>query len=43
VAIGMTSYKNSVWWKESMGVGIALAALQNLKPLLPEDIGKYLP
>jgi membrane protein required for colicin V production len=43
VAIGMTSYKNSVWWRESMGVGIALAALQNLRPFLPEDFGKYLP
>ncbi|MEI7537026.1 MAG: CvpA family protein [Comamonadaceae bacterium] len=43
VAIGMTQFRNSGWWKESMGVGIALAALQNLKPLLPENIGKYLP
>ena len=42
-AITMTQFKNSAWWKESMGVGIALAALQNLKPLLPEDVGKYLP
>ena len=42
-AITMTQFKNSAWWKESMGVGIALAALQNLKPLLPEDVGKYIP
>ncbi|MEI7761756.1 MAG: CvpA family protein [Comamonadaceae bacterium] len=42
-AITMTQFKNSAWWKESMGVGIALAALQNVKPLLPEDVGKYLP
>ncbi|MFZ4481702.1 MAG: CvpA family protein [Rhodoferax sp.] len=43
VGISMSQFKNSDWWKESMGAGIALAALQNLKPLLPEDIGKYLP
>jgi membrane protein required for colicin V production len=42
-AVSMSQFKNSAWWKESTGVGIALAALQNLKPLLPEDVGKYLP
>lgn len=43
VAIGTTQFSDSVWWKESMGVGIALAALQNLKPMLPQEFGKYLP
>lgn len=42
-AINMSQFKQSVWWRESTGVGIAMAALQNLKPLLPEDFGKYLP
>ncbi len=43
VVVGMTPLKSSAWWKESMGIGIALAALQNLKPILPQDFGKYLP
>nr|MDP2190569.1 CvpA family protein [Rhodoferax sp.] len=43
VVIGMTPLKSDEWWQESVGAGIALAALKGLKPVLPEEFGKYLP
>ncbi len=43
VGISMTTFKNGVGWRESVGAGIALAALQNLRPVLPQEFGKYLP
>lgn len=43
VVMGMTPFKHSVAWKESVGAGTALAALQNLKPIMPPEFGKYLP
>jgi membrane protein required for colicin V production len=43
VVIAMTPMKASVWWNESMGAGISSAALKGLKPVLPQDFGKYLP
>ena len=42
-AVSMSQFKNSAWWKESTAVGIALAVLQNWKPLIPENFGRYLP
>jgi membrane protein required for colicin V production len=43
VVIAMTPLKASVWWNESMGAGLLNAALKGLKPVLPQDFGKYLP
>jgi membrane protein required for colicin V production len=43
VVVSMTPLKNGQWWTESMGAGIALAALKGLKPVLPERFGQYLP
>jgi membrane protein required for colicin V production len=43
VLICLTPMVNSSWWKESMGVGLTLAVLQGLKPVLPQEFGKYLP
>jgi len=43
VVIGMTPLKTSAWWQQSVGAGITLAALKGLKPVLPEEFGKYLP
>ena len=43
VVIAMTPMKASVWWNESMGAGLSSAALKGLKPVLPQDFGKYLP
>jgi membrane protein required for colicin V production len=43
VVINMTPLKAGLWWQDSAGAGIALAALKGMKPVLPEEFGKYLP
>ena len=43
VAAGMTPVVKSPWWQESTGAGVATVALKGLKPVLPEEFGKYLP
>lgn len=43
VVIEMTPAKTSVWWQESAGAGISMAALKGLKPAMPHEFGKYLP
>ena len=43
VVAGMTPMVKSPWWQESTGAGIATVVLHGLKPVLPEDFGKYLP
>ena len=43
VVIGMTPLKSSEWWRESTSAGVLTASLKGLKPLLPEESGKYLP
>lgn len=43
VIIGLTPLRTAAWWRESVGVGLTLAALQGLKPVLPQEFGKYLP
>jgi membrane protein required for colicin V production len=43
VVAGMTPVVKSPWWQESTGAGVASAALKGLKPVLPEEFGKYLP
>jgi len=43
VVIGMTPLKSSEWWTQSVGAGISVAALKGLKPVLPEEFGRYLP
>lgn len=43
IVISMTPLQTSAWWQESVGAGIALTALKGLKPVLPEEFGKYLP
>jgi membrane protein required for colicin V production len=43
VVIGMSSLTSSDWWQESVGAGIAMAALKGLKPVLPQEFGRYLP
>lgn len=42
VVIGMTPLRTSEWWHESSGAGMTVAALKGLKPVLPEEFGKYL-
>ena len=43
VVVGMTPLRNGAWWQESVGVGFTQAALRGLKPMLPQEFGKYLP
>ncbi len=43
VVIAMTPLKSSVWWTESAGAGLLGVALKGLKPLVPQEFGKYLP
>jgi membrane protein required for colicin V production len=43
VVVLVTPLKSAGWWTESMTSGVATAALQGLKPLVPESFGKYLP
>ena len=42
VVIGMTPWNASAWRQESVGAGLALAALNGLKPVLPQEFAKYL-
>jgi len=43
VLVGMTPLVKGPWWQESTGSHVATVALQGLKPVLPEEFGKYLP
>jgi membrane protein required for colicin V production len=42
LVINMTAFKSAVWWQESVGAEVMGAALRGLKPVLPEQFGKYL-
>ncbi len=42
VVVAMTPLKSSRWWTESVGAGALSAALKGLKPVLPQEFGKYL-
>ena len=43
VVVGMTPWKSLPTWQESVGARWATAALGVLKPVLPQEFGKYLP
>ena len=43
LVVGMTPFKSAPWWQESEGAKLAGVALHGLKPVLPEDFGKYIP
>ena len=42
VVMDLTPLKNSVWWRESVGAGLLTTALKDLRPMLPEGMGKFL-
>lgn len=42
VVVGMTPWQSSEAWQASTGAQWASAALQALKPVLPQEFGKYL-
>lgn len=43
VVVNLTALRNSVWWQDGIGAGVATAALQGLKPVLPLALARYLP
>ena len=43
VVIAMTPLKNSGWWSQSVGAGFLGIVLKGMKPLVPQEFGKYLP
>jgi membrane protein required for colicin V production len=43
VVVNMTPLKRSEWWIESKGAAASTAAVQGLKPVLPERFVQYLP
>ena len=43
VVVGMTPWKSAPLWQASVGARWATAALGILKPVLPQEFGKYLP
>lgn len=42
VVINMTAFRNSEWWMESRGAPALTAIVKGLKPVLPEQFGRYL-
>jgi membrane protein required for colicin V production len=42
VVVGMTPLKTSQAWQDSMGAHVASVVLSGLKPVLPQEFGKYL-
>ena len=43
VVVNLTALKTSEWWQASQGATVLTAALKGLKPVLPENFGRYLP
>jgi len=43
VVVEMTQLKTNEKWQESKGAAVLTVALKGLKPVLPEQFGKYLP
>jgi membrane protein required for colicin V production len=43
VVVGMTSARAAPWWQDAVTPQVATVVLQGLKPVLPQEFGKYLP
>ncbi len=43
IVVNMTALQRAGWWAESRGADAATAALEGLKPVLPEQFRRYLP
>ena len=43
VVAGMTAWHDAAWWQASRGAALLVVALKGIKPVVPEDFGKYLP
>jgi membrane protein required for colicin V production len=38
----MTPMKNNDGWKQSVGAGVLSTVLKGLKPVLPDELGKFI-
>jgi membrane protein required for colicin V production len=43
IVVNMSPMRRDEWWTESKGADMSLAAVKQLKPVLPERFGQYLP
>jgi len=43
VLVSMTPLHADAWWNESVGANWATATVKGLKPVLPQEFGRYLP
>lgn len=43
IVVNMTPLRQGEWWTESKGAVISTGAVKQLKPVLPERFGQYLP
>lgn len=43
VVVSMTPMKNEAWWTGSIGAAWAMATVKGLKPVLPQELVRYLP
>jgi membrane protein required for colicin V production len=43
IVVGMTPVRTASWWRETTAVQWATAVVHGLKPVLPQNFGKYLP
>lgn len=43
IVVNMTPMHRDDWWTESKGAAMSTAAVKQLKPVLPERFGQYLP
>jgi len=43
VVMHMTTLHEADWWQTSRGADVLQVALRGIKPVVPEDFGKYLP
>lgn len=43
VLVGMTPLKSEPWWTQSASAGWVTATVKGLKPVLPQEFGRYLP
>ena len=43
VLVAMTPMHGDAWWTESVGPNWATATVKGLKPVLPQEFGRYLP
>jgi membrane protein required for colicin V production len=43
IVVNMTALRREEWWTDSKGAAMSTAAMKQLKPVLPERFGQYLP